>query len=69
MNTTTNEAETIAIYIRSLKGRRAPGGDLFIQPWTRAEMLAPIAWHEKQLAKCYRFGVKADGSIGHEAVA
>lgn len=64
----TNESETIAAYTRTLKGRCAPGGDLYIAPMTRAQMIAPLAWHEKQLAVCRRFGVLADGSIGHQIV-
>lgn len=48
--------------------RMNPGGDLYIRPLTRAEMLAPLAWHELQMAVSFRYGELADGSIGHEKV-
>lgn len=48
--------------------RMQAGGDLYLRPLTRSEMSAPLAWHEKQLAVCRRYGVLADGSIGHEVV-
>lgn len=49
--------------------RMRPGGDLYIRPKTREEMLAPLEWHERQLGVCRRYGVLADGSIGYEVVA
>jgi hypothetical protein len=67
-NAIQTEAETIAAYNRSLKGRMAPGGDLYSRPLTRAEMTAPLAWHEKHMAISKRFGVLADGTIGFEVV-
>ena len=44
------------------------GGDLYRRPLSRAEMTAPLAWHEKQEAVCRRFGELADGTIGYEIV-
>ena len=44
------------------------GGDLYRRPLTRAEMIAPLAWHETQLARVHRYGERADGSIGFECV-
>lgn len=67
-NTTTNEAATIAAYNATLRGRSAPGGDLYIRPLTRAEMTAPLKWFEKQDAVRRRFGVRSDGTIGHVIV-
>ena len=49
--------------------RMRAGGDLYRRPLTREEMLAPLAWHEKQLAVVPRYGVRADGSNGTEVVA
>jgi hypothetical protein len=51
-------------WARSTMSRMKPGGDLYRRPWTRAEMTAPLAWHEKQLAVVWRFGEREDGSIG-----
>lgn len=48
--------------------RMKPGGDLYMRPLTRAEMLAPLTWAEKQLARVHRYGVRADGSIGYERI-
>lgn len=31
-------------------------------------MVAPLAWHERQLARVWRYGVLADGTIGYEEV-
>lgn len=56
-------------WARSTTRRMQKGGDLYVRPLTRAEMLAPLAWHEKQLAVCRRYGELADGSIGYEVVA
>lgn len=55
-------------WARSTTSRMKPGGDLYIRPLTREEMLAPLAWHEKQLAVCRRYGVLEDGTIGYEVV-
>ena len=56
------------IQARATVRRMQKGGDLYQRPMTRAEMLAPLAWHEKQLAVCRRYGELADGSIGYEVV-
>ena len=48
--------------------RMKKGGDLYRRPLTRAEMTAPLAWHEQQLAVCRRYGELADGTIGSEIV-
>lgn len=56
------------IWARHTTIRMQKGGDLYQRPLTRAEMLAPLAWHEKQLAVCRRYGELADGSIGYEVV-
>jgi len=56
------------ILARNTTSRMRKGGDLYIRPLTRAEMLAPLAWHERQLAVCRRYGELADGSIGYEIV-
>lgn len=53
---------------KSTTSRMKPGGDLYRRPLTRVEMTAPLAWHEKQLAVCRRYGELADGSIGYEVV-
>jgi hypothetical protein len=53
-------------WARATTARMQPGGDLYVRPLTRAEMVAPLAWHEKQLAVCHRYGELADGSIGFE---
>jgi hypothetical protein len=37
-------------------------------PKTREQMTAPLTWHEQQLATVWRYGVRADGSIGFELV-
>lgn len=44
------------------------GGDLYQRPLTRAEMTAPVAWHEKQLAVARRYGEREDGTIGYAVV-
>lgn len=44
------------------------GGDLYRRPAPRAEMLAPLAWHEAHMATAYRYGELADGAIGHRRV-
>ena len=54
---------------RATTRRMQPGGDLYIRPLTRAEMTAPLAWHEQQLAVCRRYGELADGTIGYEVVS
>lgn len=61
--------DIIKTWERSTTSRMLKGGDLYVRPLTRAEMIAPLTWHEKQLAVCRRYGEKADGSIGHEVVA
>jgi len=48
--------------------RMQKGGDLYRAPLSRESMTAPLAWHEKQLAVCHRYGAVADGSIGWEIV-
>ncbi|MCR4301609.1 MAG: hypothetical protein NUV51_08355 [Sulfuricaulis sp.] len=53
---------------KATASRMREGGDLYIRPKTRAEMTAPLAWHEKQLAVCRRYGELADGSVGYEVV-
>lgn len=57
------------IRARATTRRMQKGGDLYQRPLSRAEMLAPLAWHEKQLAVCRRYGELADGTIGYEVVA
>ena len=64
MNTTTKETAAIAAHNASLRGRSASGGDLYMRPLSRAEMTAPLAWHERQMAVSRRFGVRADGTVG-----
>lgn len=56
-------------WARGTARRMAKGGDLYRRPLTREEMTAPLSWHEKQLAKCRRYGVLANGEIGTEVVA
>jgi hypothetical protein len=58
----------IESWAKATTSRMNRGGDLYIRPLTRGEMLAPLAWHEKQLAVCRRYGELADGSIGYEVV-
>ena len=53
-------------WAKSTTARLQKGGDLYRRPMTREQMTAPLAWHEKHLAVCYRYGVLADGSIGFE---
>ena len=55
-------------WAKSTTSRMKPGGDLYVRPKTRAEMTAPLAWHERQLAVCIRYGVLADGTVGYERV-
>lgn len=57
-----------AVWAASTTLRMRPGGDLYSKPKTREQMLAPLAWHEQQLAVVWRYGVLADGTIGHEHV-
>ena len=57
----------IDTWARSTTSRMQKGGDLYREPKTREQMTAPLSWHEKQIAKCVRYGVLADGTIGHEA--
>lgn len=56
-------------WARSTTSRMQKGGDLYRRPLTRTEMVAPLAWHEKQLAVCRRYGELADGTIGYEVVS
>lgn len=56
-------------WAKSTIARMKDGGDLYIRPKTRAEMTAPLAWHEKQLAVCRRYGELIDGTIDYEVVA
>lgn len=53
---------------RSTTRRMQPGGDLYCRPLTRAEMTAPLAWHEEQMARVNRYGELADGTIGWERI-
>jgi hypothetical protein len=59
----------IDTWARSTTSRMQKGGDLYRRPLTRAEMTAPLAWHEQQLAVCRRYGELADGTIGYEVVS
>ena len=59
----------IDTWAKSTTSRMKKGGDLYRQPKTREQMTAPLAWHEKHLAVCRRYGVLADGSIGFEVVS
>lgn len=52
----------------STTSRMKKGGDLYREPLTRERMTEPLAWHEKQLAVCHRYGVLADGTVGWEIV-
>lgn len=56
------------VWAKHTTARMRKGGDLYVRPKTRDEMLAPLAWHEKQLAVCRRYGELRDGSIGYEIV-
>lgn len=53
---------------KSTTARMRKGGDLYRRPLSRAEMAAPLAWHEQQMAVCRRYGELADGSVGYEVV-
>jgi len=53
-----------ARWARATTRRMQPGGDLYRRPLTRAQMAAPLAWHERQLAVCRRHGVLDDDSTG-----
>lgn len=59
----------IDTWARSTTSRMQKGGDLYRRPMSRAEMTAPLAWHEKHLAVCRRYGELADGTIGYEVVS
>lgn len=48
--------------------RMRAGGDLAMRVKPREEMLAPLAWHEKQLAVVRRYGVLSSGAIGFAVV-
>jgi hypothetical protein len=56
-------------WAKATTARMAKGGDLYRRLLTREEMTAPLAWHEKQLAVCTRYGVRADGTVGSERVS
>ncbi len=56
-------------WARSTMRRLAAGGDLHRRPLTRAEMTAPLAWHEEQLARPRRFGELEGGGVGYEDVS
>lgn len=62
----TDANNITATWARATTIRMQKGGDLYRRPLTREEMTASLAWHEKQLAVCRRYGVLADGSIGYE---
>lgn len=67
-----NNANSYSItdaWAASTTSRMQKGGDLYRRPLTREEMTAPLAWHERHLAVCRRYGVLADGSIGYEVVS
>ncbi len=61
--------DIIATWNKATTRRTQEGGDLYRRPLTRAEMTAPLAWHEKQMAVCRRYGELSDGSVGYEVVA
>jgi hypothetical protein len=65
----TNANSITDTWARSTTSRMNKGGDLYSRPLNRAEMTAPLAWHEEQLAVCRRYGVLADGSVGFEVVS
>ena len=65
----SQQYDITAIWARATTARMQPGGDLYRRPLSREEMTAPLAWHEEQMAQCYRYGVRADGSIGFELVS
>jgi len=60
--------DILTTWARDTTRRMQKGGDLYRRPLTRAEMTAPLAWHEQQLAVCRRYGELADGTIGYEVV-
>ena len=55
-------------WARSTTSRMQKGGDLYRRPLTRAETIAPVEWHERQMAVARRYGELADGTIGFEVV-
>lgn len=59
----------IDTWAASTTSRLQKGGDLYRKPMTREQMTAPLAWHEKHLAVCRRYGVLADGTIGFVVVS
>lgn len=52
-------------WARETTRRMKPGGDLYSRPLSREQMVAPLAWHEAQLASAWRYGYLADGTIGY----
>lgn len=58
----------IEAWNESAARRMQKGGDLYRRPLTRAEMTAPLAWDEEQMAVCRRYGELEDGTIGYEVV-
>lgn len=67
---TRSEENSISrTWAKATTRRMQKGGDLYRRPLTRAEMTAPLAWHEQQLAVCRRYGELADGTIGFEVVS
>ncbi len=56
------------MWAKSTTRRIKKGGDLYRAPLTAEQMSAPLAWHEKQMAVAYRYGVLSDGSVGHKKV-
>lgn len=68
-NAVRNEETSISrMWAKATTRRMQKGGDLYVRPLTRAEMTAPLAWHEAQMAVCRRYGELADGTIGFEVV-
>lgn len=65
MTATDTSYSITAAWACDTTARMQPGGDLYIRPKTRAQMTAPLAWHEQQLAVCCRYGELADGTIGY----
>ena len=60
--------DIITSWNRSTVNRMKKGGDLYRRPMTRAEMVAPLKWHEEQMARVHRYGELADGSVGWEVL-
>lgn len=56
-------------WAKATTSRMQLGGDLYRRPLSRAEMVAPLKWWEQQLARVWRYGELADGTIGWESVS